>query len=59
MWLISADAHGGGMRDESLRVSAWEAITCPILGYISVHGASIIIKKLMLNWSVERDDLFY
>ena len=25
MWLVSADARGGGTRDESLRVSAWDA----------------------------------
>ena len=25
MWFVSADARGEGTRDESLRVSAWEA----------------------------------
>ena len=30
MWLVSADAHGGGgTHDESLRESAWEANECP------------------------------
>ena len=24
MWLVAADARGGGTRDKSLRVSAWE-----------------------------------
>lgn len=26
VWLISADAHGGGMGDESLKECAWEAM---------------------------------
>ena len=27
---VSADARGGGTRDEALRVSAWEAIPWPV-----------------------------
>ena len=29
MWLVSADARGGGTWDESLRASAWEATLVP------------------------------
>ena len=29
-WLVSADVCGRGMRDESLRVSAWEAKFKPL-----------------------------
>ena len=57
MWLVSADARGGGTRDESLRVSAWDAnrLYPSAKFYIDVApSVFVIFFTILTRWTCSR-----